>query len=121
MFLLVCQLGEISTFQDFLLVAVVSIVTVLALAAVVPAEVSITFTCSVEESIGPVTTVIILLELLVIAVATIPLANCQVLAFSSVSIATTWRTEAFWDGTTFFVLQAFKVYTSFGKLPLGQR
>jgi len=102
MILFVCQLGKISTFQDFLLVAVVSIVTVLALAAVVPAEVSITFTCSVEENIGPVMTVIFLLKLLVIAVATVLFANCQVLTLSSVAIATTWCTKAFWDGTTLF-------------------
>ena len=45
------------------------------------------------------------LERLVMTVLEGAIMNDQLLACTSVSIATAWRTEAFWDWTTFLVLQ----------------
>ena len=45
------------------------------------------------------------LERLVMTVLEGPITNDQFLACTSVSIATAWRTKAFWDWTTFLVLQ----------------
>ena len=45
------------------------------------------------------------LERLVMTVLEGPITNDQFLGCTSVSIATAWRTKAFWDWTTFLVLQ----------------
>ena len=48
---------------------------------------------------------IVFLERLVMTVLEGPIRNDQFLSCTSVSIATAWRTKAFWDWTTFLVFQ----------------
>ena len=60
-------------------------------------------------------------ELLVMTVSTVPPANSQFLALSTVSIATTWLMVAVWFRAARLVFQAFKVHTNFRKLTLYPR
>ena len=48
---------------------------------------------------------VVFLERLVMTVLEGPIRNDQFLACNSVSIATAWRTKAFWDWTTFLVFR----------------
>ena len=59
------------------------------------------------------------MELLVMAVRSVPPANYHIPAFTTVFVATTWCFEAVWCRTTRLVPQAFEVYTLFGKLALN--
>ena len=52
------------------------------------------------------------------AVSSVPPANNQIPALTTISVATTWCIEAVWCRTTRLVFQAFKVHTRPGKLAL---
>ena len=64
---------------------------------------------------------VLLVELLVMTVSTVPPANSQFLALSTVSIATTWLMVAVWFRAARLVFQAFKVHTNFRILTLYPR
>lgn len=105
----------------FFLFTVVTIVTVLTLATIISGKVWLALTSSVEECIGPVVALVLPVELLVMTVSTVPPANSQFLALSTVSIATTWLMVAVWFRAARLVFQAFKVHTNFRKLTLYPR
>jgi len=60
------------------------------------------------------------LERLVITVLEGPIMNDQFLACTSVSIATAWRTKAFWDWITFFAFQTRQGCTNSRQMGLVQ-
>ena len=62
---------------------------------------------------------VVFLERLVMTVLEGPIRNDQFLACTSVSIATAWRTKAFWDWTTFLVFQTRQGRTKSRELAFG--
>ena len=89
----------------FFLRAVIVIVAKLALAAVISSKVLIAFARFVVKSMRSVMALAVFLERLVMTELKGPITNDQFLSCTSVSIATAWRTKAFWDWRTFLVLQ----------------
>ena len=120
-FLFFRHLGKIFTRVVSLLFAVVSIVTVVALSAIVPSKWWVAFASESVQKVGPVLPIVRLMEILIMAITLTPFTNFQFMACSSICVATTRQIEAFGDGTARFVSQAFKVYTRFRKLPLNPR
>ena len=62
---------------------------------------------------------VVFLERLVMTVLEGPIRNDQFLACTSVSIATAWRTKAFWDWTTYLVFQTRQECTKSRELAFG--